>query len=254
MPTGRCDASALCLQSRPEAVLVVGGDNAFSSQVSRCAELLIHTAPRGRGGGGAWRWRKLKKMHQGRDERPGMLLLQAGGDRQRVLVAGGNRSTAEILHVSCRDRSDCGQWTRIAPLSDEFYSTFLVECSNRIFVIGSFLACTKPFFAKDYLLHLLGLLDDLRNVNELTTSAPGQLTVRKILKSRIPFSVLFAYLFCFSPSWRLLNPLLGGLWRDCGMGQFTHLCYAGNELFTFSQASILYYPSLYAFYHNRIFF
>ncbi len=77
-----------------------------------------------------------------------MLLLQAGGDRQRVLVAGGGSSTAEILQLSCSDPSDCGQWTRIAPLSDEFYDTLLVEFSNRIFAIGSFLANITPFLFK----------------------------------------------------------------------------------------------------------
>ncbi len=144
MPTGRYDASALCLQSRPEAVLVVVGDNR-SSEVPRCAELLTHTAGASGGGGeGAWQWRKLKEMNDDHRDRPGMLLLQAGGDRQRVLVAGGGSRTAEILQLSCSDSSDYGQWTLIAPLSDEFFDTLLVEFSNRIFAIGSFLACTTP--------------------------------------------------------------------------------------------------------------
>ncbi len=89
------------------------------------------------------------KMHEDREDRPGVLLLLSGGDRQRVLVAGGIESTAEILQLSCSDPSDCGQWTLIAPLSTEFDSTFLVPCSNRIFAIGAFLACAKPFFSKD---------------------------------------------------------------------------------------------------------
>ncbi len=148
MTTASSSASALCLQSRPEAVLVVGGDD-FSSETPRCAELLTHTVGASGGGGGAWQGRKLTKMHEGRSQRPGMLLLQAGGDRQHVLVAGGRSSTAEILQLSCIDPSDCGQWTLIAPLSEWFHETSLVQCSNRIFAIGSFLACTKPSFSRD---------------------------------------------------------------------------------------------------------
>ncbi len=148
MPTKRYNASALCLQNRPEAVLVVGGNNP-SWGASRCAELLIHTAGASAGGGDAWRWRKLNKMHEGREIRPGMLLLQAGGDRQRVLVAGGESRTAEILQLSCSEPSDYGQWTLIAPLSKYFSFSFLIEWSNRIFAIGSFLACTTPSFPRD---------------------------------------------------------------------------------------------------------
>ncbi len=85
-------------------------------------------------------------MNEGHRDRPGMLLLQAGGDRQRVLVAGGGSRTAEILHLSL---SDCGQWTLIAPLSKYFSITFLVEWSNRIFAIGSFLVCTTPSISRD---------------------------------------------------------------------------------------------------------
>ncbi len=141
------EGCAMCLQSRPEAVLVVGGRDFFSLEAPRCAELLTHTG--GGVGGDAWRWRKLSNMHEDRSDRPGMLLLQAGGDRQRVLVAGGIESTAEILQLSCSDPSDCGQWTRIAPLPYTFIVISLVECSNRIFAIGSFLACTKPSFSRD---------------------------------------------------------------------------------------------------------
>ncbi len=164
MPTARYCASALCLRARPEAVLLVGGkdislpveyddgNGVFSSQAPRCAELLTHTSGAS-GGGGAWRWRKLNKMHEARYCRPGMLVLQAGGDRQRVLVAGGESRTAEILQLSCSDPTDCGQWTLIANLSTGSNSTSLVQCSNRIFAFGSFLACTTPFFSKDLLLH-----------------------------------------------------------------------------------------------------
>ncbi len=148
MPTGRYGASALCVQSRPDAVVVVGGYGFSPEAPSRCAELLTLTAGASGGGEGAWRWRKLNEMHEGRDGRPGMLLLPSGGDRQRVLVAGGESRTAESLQLSCSDPSDCGQWTLIAPLSDECYDTLLVEWNNRIFAIGSFLAYITPFLFK----------------------------------------------------------------------------------------------------------
>ncbi len=154
MPTARYSASALCLHSEPEAVLVVGG-NDRSPEVSRCAELLTHRAGTSGGGGGAWRWRKLNKMHEDRKCWPGMLLLSSGGDRQRVLVAGGASSTAEILQLSCSDPSDCGQWTRIAPLSTPLIPTFLVQCSNRIFAIGSFFPYIKPSISKNILYFLV---------------------------------------------------------------------------------------------------
>ncbi len=143
MPTRRQNASALCVQSEPEAILVVGGYRYGQPEAPRCAELLTHTAGASGGGGDAWRWRQLNPMHEARGWRPGMLLLPSGGDRQRVLVAGGFTATAEILHLSCRDPSDSGQWTRIAPLSTRFSSTSLVEFNNRVFAIGSFLACSS---------------------------------------------------------------------------------------------------------------
>ncbi len=157
MPTGRREASALCVQSEPEAVLVVGGFRSGHPEAYRCAELLTHTAGASGGGGATWRWRRLNPMHEERNRRPGMLLLSSDGDRQRVLVAGGGvtatagggSDTAEILHLSCRDPSDSGQWTRIAPLSTEFDFTYLVEFNNRVYAIGSFLACTShlPFLS-----------------------------------------------------------------------------------------------------------
>ncbi len=148
MPTARYDASALCLQCGPEAVLVVAGDH-HSSETPRCAELLTHTAGASGGGEGVWQWRKLNKMNEGHRDRPGMLLLQAGGDSQRVLVAGGGSRTAEILHLSLSDPSDCGQWNLIAPLPMYFSFTFFVEWSNRIFAIGSLLVCTTPSISRD---------------------------------------------------------------------------------------------------------
>ncbi len=210
MPTGRWNASALCVQSRPDAVLVVGGRDSSSEAPRRCAELLTHSAGASGGGDGAWRWRKLKKMNEGRIDRPGMLLLQAGGDRQRVLVTGGRGRTAEILQLSCSDPSDCGQWTLIAPLSEYFSFTFLAKFGNRIFAIGSFLVCIVPSFLKDLLLNLIWFLDEYGDVNELTSSAPGQLTVRVILRSRIPFSVLFCLTFLFISQ---LAPAESFAWR-----------------------------------------
>ncbi len=153
MPTGRHNASALCLQSRPEAVLVVGGYDSLSPEASRCAELLIHTAGASGGGGGgdAWRWRKLNQMLKDREIRPGMVLL-SGGDRQRVLVAGGwGSSTAEIFKLSCSDPSDRGQWTLIAPPLMECYPKSLFVWSDRIFATGSLLSYIKPSISKDFL-------------------------------------------------------------------------------------------------------
>ncbi len=166
MPTGRYNASALCLHSGPEAALVVGGYNSSSPEASRCAELLIHTeSASGPGEGGkagrwrklqthtrgglAWRWRKLNPMHEDHGGGRGLLQLLSGGQRQRVLVAGGLSDTAEILQFSCSDPSDSGQWTRITPLPEWFHLTSLVEFNNRIFAIGSFLACITPSFSKD---------------------------------------------------------------------------------------------------------
>ncbi len=149
MPTARSYASALCVQTEPEAILVFGGFRG-PPEAPRCAELLTNTAGAsgGVGGGAVWRWRRLNPMHEARRRRPGMLLLLSGGDRQRVLVAGGGSGTAEILQLSCSDPSDTGQWTRIAPLSTQFYPTCLVEFNNRVFAIGLFLTfafCTSLF-------------------------------------------------------------------------------------------------------------
>ncbi len=151
MPTGRWNASALCLQSGPEAVLVVGGEEEVittpphSPGLHQCAELLEALE----GEGDAWQWRRLSNMHEGRNRRPGMLLLrQAGGYQQRVLVVGEGSSTAEILQLSCSDHSDRGQWTLIAPLTMRFSSTSLVEWSDRIFAFGLFLSCISPFFQR----------------------------------------------------------------------------------------------------------
>ncbi len=220
MPTGRWRASALCVQSEPEAILVVGGyrNGYFALQEARrCAELLTHTAGASGGGrgGDAWRWRQLNPMHDARKCRPGMLLLSSSGDRQRVLVAGGFTATAEILHLSCRDPNYRGQWTRIAPLSTEFYYTFLVEFDNRVYAISLFLdSSSHLLYSNNLILNLFGLLDSLGSVNELSSNAPGQLTVRQILRSGMPFSVCaFSLIYILFVFFSQMAPAESFAWR-----------------------------------------
>ncbi len=62
-----------------------------------------------------------------------------------------------------------------------------------------------------------------------------------------------SYLFCFSPSWRLPNPLLGGLWRGCGLSQFAHSPYVGNEQFTFFSRFYLNHH-YFSFWHKKTLF
>ncbi len=64
----------------------------------------------------------------------------------------GRSRTAKILQLSCSDQSDCGQWALIAPLSEYFSFTFLAKLGNRIFAIGSFLACITTFFQKGFII------------------------------------------------------------------------------------------------------
>ncbi len=110
MPTARSGASALCVKQAPDVVLVVGG---FKNKSLNCAELLYDDASQA---GQPWRWRQLSPMHE-TCERPGMLLLSGNEEIQRILVAGGSNQTAELLTIACRNTSDRGQWTSIAPLS-----------------------------------------------------------------------------------------------------------------------------------------
>ncbi len=239
------------MQDGPEAVLVVGGVNSIpgflfyynSSETSRCAELLTHTAISSRGGGGGggetWQWRKLNPMLGGHSRRPGMLLLP-GGARQRVLVAGGGAiSTAEILQLSCSDPFDNGQWTRIAPLSHWFYETFLVEWSNRIFAISSFVACITLSFSKN-LLHLFWLfrLDWQCERTHKQCARPGYCKSNFERQDAIYCPLVFN-LFCGSNSWRLLSRFVGDIWNDCEISQHSCSHYVQNEPFKFCQDSIL---------------
>ncbi len=135
MPTARRAASALCVQKCPEAILVVGGAD-YLREAPYSAELLLN-APRD--SGDAWQWRKLNEMQGKRSWEPGLLLLAGSGARQRVIVAGGGTHTAELLQFSCDDPSDCGQWTQLTSLTQAFYTTFIIELTDRIFTIGLFL-------------------------------------------------------------------------------------------------------------------
>ncbi len=116
--------------------------------------------------------------------------LLSSGHKQRVLVAGGVNSTAEILLLSCSDPSDCGQWTLIAPLSKDFFITIprwveqphfrhrLVSCLHHAFTFQR--TCYYIYF---------GFLGSTGSVNELTSIPTGQVTVRAILTIRLPYPV-----------------------------------------------------------------
>ncbi len=130
MPTARHLPSALCVKQNPDVVLVVGGD--YTN-----AELLYGDASKA---GQPWRWRQLSPMHA-TPEKPGMLLLNDDEEIQRILVAGGWRSTAELLTIVCTDTSDRCQWTLIAPLSQRMNETNLVWFNGCIFALCSFQVC-----------------------------------------------------------------------------------------------------------------
>ncbi len=101
---------------------------------SRCAEMLCWSDD---GGSDTWRWRTIAPMNNARSQ-PGRLRLDYLGDAdiQKVLVAGGNNDTAEILTISCSDEADMGQWTLIEPLTRQFNLTFLSATSGRILAFG----------------------------------------------------------------------------------------------------------------------
>ncbi len=87
-----------------------------------------------RSGGEQWQWRMLSPVSEGRAW-PAVLQLgpqDTQNRTQRILVAGGERTTAEILRVDCSDTSDRGQWTQIAPLSRELSATCLVALDDRV--------------------------------------------------------------------------------------------------------------------------
>ncbi len=124
LPTIRHITSALCVDDTSEAILTVGGYGATTGAPC-CAELLIHTT--GQSLVERWNWRKLSSMHAHRITQPGMMLMMPSSDhRQRVLVAGGESASAEILQLSCGDPIDLGQWTLISSLTGAFRPTFLV--------------------------------------------------------------------------------------------------------------------------------
>ncbi len=131
MPIPRHGASALCVKQTPDAVLVVGGT------AGKCAELLYGDTSQA---GQSWRWRTLSPMHE-RRFKPGMLLLTDDEQIQRILVAGGRESTAELLTIACTNTSDRGQWTLIAPLSKLFNETSLVCFNGRILAFGKCHLC-----------------------------------------------------------------------------------------------------------------
>ncbi len=114
------------------AVLVVGGVGGNENE----AELLINRPhQQGGGGGDPWRWQQLSPMREAREYRPGILLL----GRERVLVVGGGRRTAEILQLP-HDDNDRGVWTLLTqPLTRGFGRTFLVNFNNRIVGVGELL-------------------------------------------------------------------------------------------------------------------
>ncbi len=137
MPTARRGASALCVKQTPDVVLTVGGYNVNSWL--NCAELLYaHTRQTDQ----PWRWRTLSLMHEWRTK-PGMRLLPGCEDTQRILLAGGDRKTAELLTISCTDAKDQGQWTLIAPLSKRFYKPSLLFFNGRVLAFGTLNAAFK---------------------------------------------------------------------------------------------------------------
>ncbi len=73
-----------------------------------------------------------------RRRQPGILSLDHLGDVnvQKVLVAGGNNDTSEILTISCSDEADKGQWTLIEPLKWKLGSTILTIVDSRILAFG----------------------------------------------------------------------------------------------------------------------
>ncbi len=80
-----------------------------------------------------WRWQQLTPIHESRSRRPGMLLL----GRDRVLVAGGERRSVELLHLPRGDK-DRGVWTLLTQLlENDLYTTFLVNYNNDALAIGS---------------------------------------------------------------------------------------------------------------------
>ncbi len=132
MPEGNHWHSALVIDDENDdnaSVLVVGGLGGAGKE----ARLLSrHSNHASRDPETQWRWQRLTSMHESRSRRPGMLHL--GGDR--ILVAGGDRRSVELLRLP-RGDNDRGEWTLlIQPLEKEFYTTFLVNFNNVFLAIG----------------------------------------------------------------------------------------------------------------------
>ncbi len=137
MPERLWAASPLHVKCDSDTVMIIGGlrESDFESEhLSRSISLLVNTA---RSGGEQWQWRTLSPMSEGRAFSAVLQLgHQEGQNRtQRVLVAGGDRTTAEILTVDCSDPSDRGQWTPIAPLSRELSATCLAALGDRVLAV-----------------------------------------------------------------------------------------------------------------------
>ncbi len=137
MPERVWAASPLHVKCGRDAVMVIGGlrERTFDPEhFSRSVSLLVNTAC---SGGEQWQWRTLSPMSEGRAW-PAVLQLgqqDAQNRSQRILVAGGDRTTAEILRVDCSDASDRGQWTQITPLSRELSTTCLVALGDRVLAL-----------------------------------------------------------------------------------------------------------------------
>ncbi len=111
------------------AVLVIGG---FYGTGKEAAILSCRSNQVNRDPEIPWRWREIAPMQMRRRYCPGMLLLRS----DHVLVAGGERIFAEILHLPKHDY-DIGVWTRIRrPLIGNFFATSLVNFNNRILAFG----------------------------------------------------------------------------------------------------------------------
>ncbi len=111
------------------AILVVGGLGGTGKEAGLLSRRSNHAS---RDPEIQWRWQQLTPMHESRSRRPGMLLL----GRDRVLVAGGESRSAEILQLPLND-NDSGVWTRIRmPLTKNFFITFLVNFNDRTLAFG----------------------------------------------------------------------------------------------------------------------
>ncbi len=108
---------------------MVGGCNGTGKEAG-----LLTSRPRqaARDKGNPWNCQTLAPMNESRRHCPDMLLL----GRDRVLVATGGSSLAEVLHVPRHD-NDRDVWTLITqPLTQAYHTTILVNFNNRFLAIG----------------------------------------------------------------------------------------------------------------------